>query len=180
MMPTDVGSSGCLLDNVCGSPQEAQLAFMTLQRCVVKLQKEALSKNGVIENLQKLISERTLWNLIESLAFKVLEEDSGKESEFCDWEFQVTNFVQGHGDFEEHLDVCKKRETLKAAQVEFRTTLEENGEAKLQWLDEQLCTILAAFCRGPALQMAKNVRTECGVRGGTAWHKLTREVAGKS
>ena len=48
-------------------PQEVQLAFMTLQRRVVELEKEALTKNGVNdENLQNLISESSwdskCWN----------------------------------------------------------------------------------------------------------------------
>ena len=64
--------------------------------------------------------------------------------------------------------------------VEFKKTLEENGEAKLQWFDEQLYTIPAALCKGLALQMVKNVRTKYGVRGGMHGTNLTREVVGKS
>ena len=65
MMPTHVRSRECLLKNVDGSgasgvpdrrkveqlPQEVQLAFMTLRSRVVDLEKEALTKNDVIENL---------------------------------------------------------------------------------------------------------------------------------
>ena len=40
------------------------MAFMTLQSRWVELEKETLTKNGVIENLQKLISERNPRNLI--------------------------------------------------------------------------------------------------------------------
>ena len=58
-------------------PQQVQLAVMTLQSRVVELEKEALTNNGVIENLQKLISERSPLEL-------GLKDYSGKESEFYD------------------------------------------------------------------------------------------------
>ena len=51
-------------------PQEVQLAFMTLQIRVVELEKEALAKNSVVENLQKLITELNLRNLISPWASK--------------------------------------------------------------------------------------------------------------
>ena len=70
-------------------PQEVQIAFMTLLSRVVELEWEALTKNGVIENLQKLISERNLQNLLECFGIKVLKEYSGKESGLCDWEFDA-------------------------------------------------------------------------------------------
>ena len=49
------------------------MAFMRLQSRVVELEKEALTKNGVIEILRKLISERNPQNLIESLALQSVE-----------------------------------------------------------------------------------------------------------
>ena len=54
-------------------PQEVQMASMRLQSRVVELEKEALTKNGVIENLRKLISERNPQNLIESLGLQSVE-----------------------------------------------------------------------------------------------------------
>ena len=92
------------------------------------------------------------------------------------------NLIRIHSAFEEYLDFSKKSDVpiSKAAQVEFKNTLGENGEAKLQWLDEQLYTNLAALCKGPPLQMVKNVRAEYGVRGGIEWYKLTCDVAVKS
>ena len=104
----------------------------------------------------------------------MLEQYSGEVSEFYDWEFQVVTVVRGHGALEEHLDFCKKRDApiSKAAQVEFKTFLGENGEAKLERFAEQLYTILAAILQWTAFANGE----ECSYRVWLTWRHCMVQV----
>ena len=122
-------------------------------------------------------------DLTELKSFQTLEKWNGSEKTFGDWEFQFQQFVRPYKEFERWLDWLKDQEeeiTAHDAADKQREVAAHNPDVNLEWYDEQLYAVLSLLTTGSALQTVKNKREQHGTRGSNSWHKLTREVAGKS
>ena len=56
----------------------------------------------------------------------------------------------------------------------------DESEEEIQWFDDQMFQVLALKSKGTHLQIIRNLTSRRGLRGGLAWHKMTRDVAAKT
>ena len=119
----------------------------------------------------------------ESRAFQSLATWCGGEKTFVDWEFKLQQSVRSYKGCEEYLEWVKRQDeelTLIKLTEKAKAEIRADPEVDILWYDEQLYSILSLKSEGTALSTVKNKREDKGTRGANSWHKLTREVAGKT
>ena len=140
-----------------------------------------LALEGQLKDAKERKHERK--DLKESRAFQSLATWCGGEKTFVDWEFKLQQFVRSYKGFEEYLERVKRQDeelTLIKLTEKAKAESRADPEVDILWYDEQLYSILSLKSEGTALSTVKNKREDKGTRGANSWHKLTREVAGKT
>ena len=121
--------------------------------------------------------------LINLKSFQDVPQWSGKELEFGDFEFKLHQFVEPFTNFERFLDYIKDLdEEPTAGDIAALAREESAKDPKVDdnWMDSQLYSVLSMKLLLDPLQSLKGAKDKIGCRGSVAWHRVTREVAGKS
>ena len=122
--------------------------------------------------------------LTEKKGFDRLVAFTGEEKVFGDWEFKLHQFIRPEIGFEAFLDEVKdmdKEPDDKAVQdLVDKIQIDYMNAADALLFDEQLYNVLSMLTEGPALTTVRNARELRGIRGCVSWHRITRDVAGKT
>ena len=160
-----------------------------LESAFTTIQNENIILNQKMETLEAMVVQLKAKNyekktLTEKKGFERLVSFTGEEKMFGDWEFKLHQFVRPEIGFEAFLDEVKDldkepddvavQDLLDNIQIDFMST----AEASL--FDEQLYNLLSMLTDGAALTTVRNARELRGIRGAVSWHRITRDVAGKT
>ena len=161
-----------------------ETAFSTVQHETITLNAEIANLRAEIHLLKTKTFDKDNKLFTEKKGFERLSSYNGEEKSFGDWEFKLHQFVRAETGFERYLDKIKELEVepktdavkdiIDTVQIDCMSQV--NGDT----FDDQLYNLLSMLAAGPALTTVKNVRETHGCRGSLAWHRITRDVAGKS
>ena len=107
----------------------------------------------------------------------------GSDKTFGDFEFKLHQFLAPFDRFEAFLKWIKDSDTPPDEALLNQVAAIEKGSndnVDIHWMDKESFSLLLLKTEGDPLQVTKSVKEDYAIRGAAAWHKITREVAGKT
>ena len=122
-------------------------------------------------------------SLKEMKSFQDVPVWDGSDKTFGDFEFKLHQFLAPSEQFEAFLNWSKEMlSEPTGAQVDAVAVASKsaNDKVDIHWMNRELFSLLSLKTSNDPLQITKGVKDDYATRGAVAWHKITREVAGKT
>ena len=161
------------------NPQMVVQVVQGLQAEVVNLRAEInLLKGGGGAS-----HEKDKKSLKELKSFSDVPKWDGSDKSFGDFEFKLHQFLAPFERFEAFMNWVKELDEPPTEQlIDDAHTSEQgkNDKIDVKWMNRELYSILSLKTEADPLQISKGEKENYAFRGAAAWHRITREVAGKT
>ena len=151
------------------------------------LQQEVLNLRGEIEQLKRNGvgggDKEKGKSLKELKSFSDIPKWDGSDKSFGDFEFKLHQFLAPFDRFEAFMNWVKELDECpsdKLTEDAYESERSKNNKIDVKWMNRELFSILSLKTEADPLQITKGEKENYGNRGASAWHKITREVAGQT